>query len=96
MKIRWIGQSGYVIKTDTTEIILDPYLSDAVNRIVGRPRLVEPPIEPEKIRADAVICTHNHLDHLDIISVVIRNMMKNCLILRRRNRTSHLYVSMGN
>lgn len=65
MNIRWIGQSGYILNTATTEIIIDPYLSDIVNQIASRPRLVPAPIAPKEIRADAVICTHNHLDHLD-------------------------------
>ena len=65
MKIMSLGQSGYVLKTKNTEIILDPYLSDCVNRIAGRPRTLPIFIEPSKINCDAVICTHNHLDHLD-------------------------------
>lgn len=69
MRIRWIGQSGYVLKTDNTEIIIDPYLSDIVNEVAGRARLVPPPIAPADIKADAVICTHNHLDHLDLGAV---------------------------
>lgn len=40
MKITWIGQSGYIIKTETAEIIIDPYLSDIVNKISNRPRLI--------------------------------------------------------
>ena len=54
MKIRWIGQSGYVIKTERAEIMLDPYLSDAVNRAAGRPRLLPPPIRPEEAAADGI------------------------------------------
>jgi len=65
MLIRWIGQGGYILKSQSTEIIIDPYLSDIVNKVANRPRLVPPPIMPREIRADAVICTHNHLDHLD-------------------------------
>ncbi|MBE6537309.1 MAG: MBL fold metallo-hydrolase [Ruminococcaceae bacterium] len=65
MIIRPLGQSGYVLKTERSEIIIDPYLSDSVNRIAGRPRLLPIPISPESISCDAVICTHNHLDHLD-------------------------------
>ena len=65
MKIRFLGQSGYIIKTEKTEIMIDPYLSDSVNRVAGRPRTLPIPITPEKINCDAVICTHNHLDHLD-------------------------------
>ena len=69
MFIKWIGQSGYVIRTNTTEIIIDPYLSDVVNRVANRPRLVEAPIKPSEIRADGIVCTHNHLDHLDVDAV---------------------------
>jgi len=65
MKIRFLGQSGYIIKTEKTEIIIDPYLSDSVNRVAGRPRVLPIPIEAKDISCDAVICTHNHLDHLD-------------------------------
>lgn len=65
MNIRWIGQSGYILHTATTEIIIDPYFSDVVNRVASRPRMVPAPISPADIRADAVICTHDHLDHLD-------------------------------
>ena len=73
MKIRWIGQSGYILKTNETEIILDPYLSDIVNRVANRPRLVEAPIVPSEIKADAVVCTHNHLDHLDVDAIAKMN-----------------------
>lgn len=65
MKIKWLGQSGYLLSDGKTTICIDPYLSDAVNRIAGRPRMEGIPIRPEDLRADAVICTHNHVDHLD-------------------------------
>lgn len=65
MTIRFLGQSGYLIKTENSEIIIDPYLSDSVNRVAGRPRLLPIPIKPSDISCDAVICTHDHLDHLD-------------------------------
>lgn len=65
MIIRPLGQSGYQLKTENSEIIIDPYLSDSVNRVAGRPRLLPLPISPADICCDAVICTHDHLDHLD-------------------------------
>ena len=65
MTIRFLGQSGYIIKTEKAEIIIDPYLSDSVNRVAGRPRTLPIPINPQNISCRAVICTHNHLDHLD-------------------------------
>ncbi len=69
MIIRPIGQSGYIVKTETATLVIDPYLSDAVNRVAGRPRLLPVPVPPEDIVADAVICTHDHIDHLDPDSV---------------------------
>ena len=70
MIIRSLGQSGYLIKTGSAEIIVDPYLSDSVNRVAGRPRLLPIPIDPSEIHCDAVVCTHDHLDHLDPDTVV--------------------------
>ncbi len=65
MIVRFLGQSGYLLNTANTEIIIDPYLSDSVNRVAGRPRTLPVPIDPKDINCDAVVCTHNHLDHLD-------------------------------
>lgn len=67
MKIRWLGQGGFLIRdnAETTEILVDPYLSDAVNRDGTCPRQRPVPIEPADVKSDAVICTHDHLDHLD-------------------------------
>lgn len=73
MIIRPLGQSGYVLKTESTEIIIDPYLSDSVNRVAGRPRLLPIPINPADISCDAIICTHDHLDHLDPDTVSLIN-----------------------
>ena len=69
MKITWIGQSGYILNDGKTEICIDPYLSDVVNRVANRPRMVEAPFLPEELKSDVVICTHNHLDHVDIDAI---------------------------
>ena len=68
-KIKWIGQSGYILSDGKTEICIDPYLSDVVNRIANRPRMVKSPFLPEELKSDVVICTHNHLDHVDIDAI---------------------------
>lgn len=67
MKIRWLGQGGFLVRdnAETTEILVDPYLSDAVNRNGTCPRQRPVPIEPAAVKSDVVICTHDHLDHLD-------------------------------
>lgn len=69
LKIRWIGQSGYILSDGKKEVCIDPYLSDVVNRIANRPRMVDAPFLPEQLKSDIVICTHNHLDHVDIDAI---------------------------
>ena len=69
LKIKWIGQSGYILSDGNTEICIDPYLSDVVNRIANRQRMVDAPFLPEQLKCDVVICTHNHLDHVDIDAI---------------------------
>jgi L-ascorbate 6-phosphate lactonase len=69
----WLGQAGFLIKTQGGKIILiDPYLTDYANRILGREngqsfrRMTAPLFDPEKIHADVLLCSHEHPDHLDI------------------------------
>ncbi len=69
LTIRWIGQSGYLLSDGTTKLCIDPYLSNVVDRIAGRGRMVKAPMQPEALLCDAVICTHNHLDHVDIDAI---------------------------
>ena len=69
MYITWIGQSGYILTDGITEICIDPYLSNVVDRIAHRGRMVEAPIAPEELNSDIVVCTHNHLDHVDIDAI---------------------------
>ena len=67
LAVFWLGQAGFVFKTHAGQVIyLDPYLSDAVERLYGFRRLSPAVIEPGEVRADYVICTHGHEDHLDI------------------------------
>lgn len=65
MKINFLGQSGYELKTQTSRIMIDPYFSDSVGKLHRRPRLLPVPMKPEEMACDGVFCTHNHLDHLD-------------------------------
>ena len=69
LNIRWIGQGGYLLSDEKTEICIDPYLSDVVNRVAGRARMVDAPFAPKDLKSDLVICTHDHLDHVDIDAI---------------------------
>lgn len=72
----WLGGSGFVFKTSLdTVIFLDPYLSNCAEAMFGMKRAFAPPVAPEDVRADAVISTHWHEDHLDpgSIPIIARN-----------------------
>ena len=62
----FLGQAGYVLRSADVTVVIDPYLSDSA--AVTAPefgRQLPVPIEPEDLRADLFLVTHDHLDHLD-------------------------------
>ena len=66
MKITWIGQAGLLFETNGLRIMIDPYLSDSVEKTNPKAyRRV--PIDESlfSIQPDVMIFTHNHLDHYD-------------------------------
>lgn len=69
IKVKWLGQAGYLLDIDGVTIILDPYLSDIVFEVEKMARMVPPPLTPEEVQADLFIATHDHMDHLDPASV---------------------------
>jgi len=57
----WLGQMGFVLKSASATIAIDPYLSPSEKRQV-------PPLAaPEDFSGlfDAILCTHDHSDHID-------------------------------
>jgi len=74
----WLGGSGFIFKTPAgTQVYIDPYLSNIAEDIfgAGNKRAFPTPIPAEDVRADAVISTHWHEDHLDpgAIPVIARH-----------------------
>ena len=72
----WLAQAGFAFKSSAGKVVyVDPYLSDAVERLFGFKRLCLPPIVAEDVRADLLILTHEHADHLDpdALPVIARN-----------------------
>jgi len=63
--ITWLGQSGYLLESAGRRLVLDPYFGDAVERLQGLRRLVPPPCTAAELRPDALLITHDHLDHFD-------------------------------
>ena len=74
--IFWLAQAGFVFKSAAGRIVyLDPYLSDVVERMFGFKRMMTAPVRAEDVAADTVLCTHEHLDHMDTdaLPVIARN-----------------------
>lgn len=71
MILRPLGQSGYLLQSGSTRILIDPYFSDSVGKLHGRPRMLPIPMAQSELPCDGVFCTHNHLDHLDPETAVL-------------------------
>jgi L-ascorbate metabolism protein UlaG (beta-lactamase superfamily) len=55
----WMGQASYVIKGDAV-LYIDPYLTPS------KGRQTPPLLKYEEVtNADLILCTHDHLDHID-------------------------------
>jgi L-ascorbate 6-phosphate lactonase len=66
LALYWLCQAGFAFKTPAGQVIyVDPYLSDVVERLVGFKRMMACPITSEEVEADLIVCTHEHLDHMD-------------------------------
>jgi L-ascorbate metabolism protein UlaG (beta-lactamase superfamily) len=69
--LAWLGQAGFALRYGNLRILLDPYLSDYLEkkyRGTDKPheRLMAAPIEVQEVELlDFVICTHQHSDHMD-------------------------------
>lgn len=66
VRLWWLGQAGFAFKIHSGRIVyVDPYLTDSVERLHGFKRLSLSPISPEDVKADLVVLSHEHTDHLD-------------------------------
>ena len=64
----WLGGAGFVLKADgAPTVAIDPYLSDSLDHFYSWKRLpLSPiPLAPADLRAEIVLTTHAHEDHLD-------------------------------
>lgn len=66
MKVTWLGQAGLMFETEGKTIIVDPYLSDSVEKIEPHNKRRVPVDEKFlQMKPDIIVLTHNHLDHTD-------------------------------
>ncbi|QHW33016.1 MBL fold metallo-hydrolase [Paenibacillus rhizovicinus] len=67
----WLGQGGFAWRFGGgPAIVIDPYLSDTVEKQDGLTRLSPAPLLPEELTGGLLLLTHDHLDHFDEPSVI--------------------------
>lgn len=69
-----LGQSGLALRFPSAIVFIDPYLSNYCEGALSRPfdhrRMTRAPLDGAEITiADVVICSHDHLDHLDLPTI---------------------------
>jgi L-ascorbate metabolism protein UlaG (beta-lactamase superfamily) len=63
LKVTWLGHACFMIDTAKAVLLIDPYLSG--NALA--------PLTPEEVRADYILITHGHGDHLgDTVAIAKR------------------------
>lgn len=64
--IWFLGQAGYLIKSNDIIVAIDPYLTDSAAKMSPElSRIVAVPFEPSELDVDVYMVTHDHIDHLD-------------------------------
>ena len=80
MKITWLSQGSFLFESNGARVLVDPYMSDCLES-KGLKRMVEFPLSFDELKPDMLICTHDHLDHLDPETVSkIAELYPECLI----------------
>ncbi|MDE6406202.1 MAG: MBL fold metallo-hydrolase [Lachnospiraceae bacterium] len=65
----YIGQCGFVLKSKSTIIYIDPVLNDICDERGNTVRLYEAPYKPGNVTANYVFCTHGHIDHMAVETI---------------------------
>jgi len=80
--ITWLGQSGFMFKTDSNKIILlDAYLSDCCEKIVNFKRITPNILNVEELKVDYVITSHDHPDHFDFDAIPLIMKNNDCVLI---------------
>ena len=95
MKIIWITGGGFIIEHFDRRLIIDPYLSNIVEKTMCWTRLVSAPVKLKDLKPDIVFSTHKHIDHLDPEAIPeIAEYYPLCLFIGPKSVRSEL-IDMG-
>ena len=77
LAIVWLGQNGFLVRSRNCVFLIDPYLSDFAEQWTygwrnEHIRMSAIPIQAKELYdIDYVLCTHDHVDHIDPFSIPI-------------------------
>ena len=80
----WLGQNGFVVRGRRGIVLVDPFVSDSISsglRPYTHERLVPPVLElgdREGLEPEAVLITHEHVDHCDNVYLTRLAAMTSC------------------
>jgi L-ascorbate metabolism protein UlaG (beta-lactamase superfamily) len=87
-RLWWLGQSGFLVRTDAGFAVLDPYLSDTLTRKYAHTekphvRMSDRVVAPDRLDfINIITSSHNHTDHLDPETVTaIRYASPRCALI---------------
>ncbi len=86
----WLGHASVLVEIDGVRILTDPVLSQRASpfQFIGPARLHPAPLAlAEWKNIDAVIISHDHFDHLDMLTVQ--------QLAAKSNGGAHFYVGLG-
>ncbi|WIM95260.1 MBL fold metallo-hydrolase [Actinoplanes oblitus] len=72
LHVTWYGHSSALVEIEGRRVLLDPVWSDrcSPSRLTGPRRLHEPPVPLRELPPlDAIVISHDHYDHLDMVSI---------------------------
>ena len=91
----WLGQAGYYMKCGKCTLLIDPYLTDSVSKSAPLfARAYPAPVQPEAVKADIFIVTHDHMDHLDPETITRYHHKDTTIFVSGRHAAKHL-IELG-
>ena len=69
--LAWLGHAAFAIRLAGKLVLTDPYLGDVAGPLgFGPRRFVPPALRAQDLpRADAIVISHNHYDHIDTVAL---------------------------
>ena len=89
VRVVWLGQSGFVLKSKSGQVVIDPYLSNSLTKkyeSTNKPhvRMSAIPLFPDRLtQVDLLLISHKHSDHFDpeTTPIILKTSPKARLVL---------------